>query len=172
MAHRCSQCIGGIQNLILKIHAKRACQHSRYLLLGGIAVAGYGLFDFFWRIFYDRHPLGDGSRNGYALGATQFEHGLDIFAKKRCLDGHLFWLILPDNFLQLHQDSLQSVGVLLRTMEMHDAEVQDIQRLAMHFEDGEAEHAGAGVHAEDAIGLGFRFQMCIIAAINACFGCK
>lgn len=75
---------------------KERCQHGGYLLLGRIAVAGDGLFDFFGEVFKNGDVSFQGRGNGCSLGPAQFDQSLDILSKKRGLDGQFIGLMQLD----------------------------------------------------------------------------
>lgn len=57
-------------------------QHLAYLFFGGVAVSGNGLFDAEGRVFENPESAGHGGRDGHALGASEFDKRLRVFAVK------------------------------------------------------------------------------------------
>lgn len=163
MTNGCGQSVGGIQNLVLQIDAQSSGKHSRYLLFGGIAVAGYDLFYFLGRVLSDGHSLGDGRRHSHALRTAQLEHRLHILAEKRRLNGHFTGQVIGDDFLQLRKNAFQTILVFLVFFEVNDAQVQHRQGFVVYFQNGITQHVGAGIYAEDAMSSGLRVQICSIA---------
>lgn len=151
MANGGSQGIGGIEELIFQAYTQGGFQHGSDLFLGSITITGYGLFDFFWGIFGDGHSFDHSCCDGYALSPAELEHGLNIFAKKRSLNGHFCRLVQRDNLLKFRKNALQAKLVLFRAFEMHGAHVYQGECFTVYFQNSETEDIGAGVHPQNSV---------------------
>lgn len=67
MAYRGSKGIRGVEVFFRELGVQNVFQHPCNLLLGGIAVACYGLLDLFGHVFGGIYKVNHSSRNRYPL---------------------------------------------------------------------------------------------------------
>ncbi len=86
MADRSGQTISRIEVFRKLFQAQKLLQHFRYLFFARISVSGNRHLDLFGLVFGDRDLARQTRGHRYSLGASEFQHRLDILAKKRGFD--------------------------------------------------------------------------------------
>ena len=143
------QGIGGIEKLRVQIFAEQMSYHLRYLIFGGIAIAGYRLLDAPGCILHNGDIARKGGCHHHALRPAQLKHSLHVFAKKRVFDGHLVGVVVvhePQNgFVEFLE--LQLVGAIFA--QLNHAILNHADDARLYRNDAVARHHRAGVDTQD-----------------------
>lgn len=164
VADRSGQPIGGIKVFGKGFQAQQTLKHTSYLFLAGISVAGNGHLDFFWGIFGHGHFSAQSGRHGDSLGTAQFQHGLDIFAKKWGFNGDFIGMKGFNEFDGPFKDQLQLHVRIVVLLELQLVQLEEAHLFVDHFYEAESHDGGAGVYSKyDFFGIQ---KLCIIAGLT------
>jgi len=144
-----SECVGGVEVVGEVVESEDGTEDGGDLFLGGVAVAGDVLFDDGGFVFGDREVSGDGSGDGYALGATELKHGLYVFAEEGGLDGEVVGVEGVDDAGGGEEDVSDAEVEFWNFLEVEDIHGLDCRSGAVGVEEAVAQNLGAGVDAED-----------------------
>lgn len=148
MADRCRQTVSGVQVAGDFAKLQQAHEHLGDLFLRGIPIACDGLLYLFRSVFLHRDI--SVQRSGYSnpLCATQFEHGLYIFSKKGCLNGHFVWLVTDDELVDAFKDALQLVRLSSVLAQVQHSVVDEAQLPAYNVYQAVSHDDGARIDSQ------------------------
>lgn len=147
----CSEGVRGVEVLrhLVSRDGEHALEHGGNLLLGGIAVARDGHFYFQRSVLSDRDLALDSGCDGYALGTAELEHGLDILAEERGLDGHFVGQVSLYDSRELSEDSAQSEVRVRDFVQVDDAVSDERGLVGLDGDHAVAHVVCARVNAQD-----------------------
>ena len=153
MAKSNGQCVGGVVLIGCVFYLEDRLQHTGHLLLRSIAVSGDGLLYFFRGIFGYRQSVFECGRHGHPLGATQFEHALNVLSEEGCFDGEFGGFVLADESADRGMNDLQSFDAVFCLAGFEYAQIDETRLLSAHPNDRIPHHHGTGVDPQnDLIG--------------------
>lgn len=156
MAKGHSECIGGIEVFRAVFKRKKGLEHFHHLLLIRIAVTGYGLFNFFGRVFRDFQSVPHSRRDGHTLCPSEFQHTLYIFSEEGGFNRKIGGFILRDQSADRIKDQLQPLITIFDFSGLEHSQVQQGYIPAGHFHQSVTHYECTGVYSQDYFGSLFQ----------------
>ncbi len=149
--------IGSIHKTGVFFKLQCVLQHLPYLLFGGIAPAGNGLFDFAGGIFHRIQPVHHTGGYGYPLRTAQFQHTLHVFAKEGRLDGYRYRAVVFYQAFHLLEDKFQPFCMILMLSQLQYPHFHQRNTIFAHGNQSIAHNKRSGVYAQYYIRGGFQY---------------
>ena len=148
------------------VYMKHPLQHPCHLFLRSSSVAGQSHFYLQRSVLVDRDVALDGSGDGDALRTAELQHGLDVMAEERGLDGELVGKILFYDARHALENVAQLEIRVAHLAHVYDAHAYQRSLVARDLYGAVAHDVRAGVYAQDNLFRGIHLMYGVASCLE------